>query len=335
MKSDFNPSQIESLRKYAKKWRAIGLSTAPANRLEAEAGIRQFYQHIGLRTPTIKWYDSPKAMYDAVIDHIPAKQQLKWIHNDREGLKHRPKQDMPDVAFLEKILTQPLGSSIWNAIRLPILHALDVDARRIGVGYGQHYVAMYGVTDYFENEFGWRQSADLKAESQVAQNSGWWLPYPDICFVCERPSTLKLDEQDRPHSEYGQAIMYPDGWGIYLWHGVNVPEWLIRQPNKITPQKIMAEENVEIARIMLDRYGQDKFIREGGFNKVQSDQFGELYRIEFNNGDEPIVAVKVLDSSTHREYFLYVPPHIRTAHEGVAWSFGYDSADEYQPEQET
>ena len=120
-----------------------------------------------------------------------------------------------------------------------------------------------------------------------------------------------------------------------MWHGVRVPEYVIMRPHKITPDKIMNEQNTEVARAMLERYGQDNFIRNGGFTIQQSDDYGELYRVEFANRDEPIVAVKVKDASTDREYFLYVPPHIQTAHEGIAWTFGYDNVTDYNPDKET
>ena len=105
--------------------------------------------------------------------------------------------------------------------------------------------------------------------------------------------------------------------------------------HEITPDKVMSERNAEVARVMLERYGQDNFIRDGGFSIVQSDDYGDLYRVEFENGDEPIVAVRVKDASSDREYFLYVPPHIQTAHEGVAWTFGYDNVTDYDPDRET
>ena len=169
----------------------------------------------------------------------------------------------------------------------------------------------------------------------ICQNSGWFIPCPEVCFVSECPSLFKLDSTDCLHCEDGLAIGYPDGWGVYAWHGVRVPEYVIMRPHEITPDKIMTEENAEISRVMIERYGQDNFIRDGGFSKVQSDNYGDFYRVEFENGDEPIVAIHVQDASTDRDYFLYVPPHIRTAHEGVAWTFGYDNADDYKPDQET
>lgn len=37
---------------------------------------------------------------------------------------------------------------------------------------------------------------------------------------------------------------------------------------------------------------------------------------------------------THRTYYLRVPPSIRIARPGVAWTFGVDEAD-YHPEKQT
>jgi hypothetical protein len=55
--------------------------------------------------------------------------------------------------------------------------------------------------------------------------------------------------------------------------------------------------------------------------------------------DEPIVIVKVLNSTPEadgstKNYFLRVPPEIRTAKEAVAWTFGM-SGEEYSPLRET
>jgi len=159
--------------------------------------------------------------------------------------------------------------------------------------------------------------------------------YNNVCLISERPNAIHFDERNRLHSDSGSAISYPDGFRIYVWHGVQVPEYVATNPQEISPLNIINEKNAEVSRIMLERYGQDNFIRDGSFTIQQSDDYGDLYRVEFDNGDEPIVAVKVKDASSDREYFLYVPPHIRTAHEGVAWTFGYDNPSDYNPLKET
>jgi len=201
---------------------------------------------------------------------------------------------------------------------------------------GQYGADWYGVYDFANYILKWnKQVTKLEGVINIAHHASWWRPYQYICLITEKHSKLSFDDDMRPHCKDGLAIGYPDGWGVYAWHGVRVPEWVIMRPDTITPDNILTQENTEVARVMLDRYGQDNFIRDGGFNRVQSDDYGDLYRIEFENGDEPIVAVKVTDASSDREYFLYVPPHIRSAHEGVAWTFGYDNVSDYNPDIET
>ena len=38
---------------------------------------------------------------------------------------------------------------------------------------------------------------------------------------------------------------------------------------------------------------------------------------------------------SRRRYFLRVPPHMRTAHQGVAWTFGFDNPNHYTVATET
>ena len=215
-----------------------------------------------------------------------------------------------------------VGSNVWSNVWSCI--------------YGQHEADWLAFYDYFAIELGLtKQTFQLSGLWKVAKNAGWWLPCEDVCFVSERHNAVNLDGQNRLHCEDGLAVSYPDGWGVYAWHGVRVPEFVIMRPQEITPDKILSEDNAEISRVMIERYGQDNFILNGGFKAQQRDQYGELYRVEFDNGDEPIIAVHVKDPSTDREYFLYVPPHVQTAHEAVSWTFGYDNVADYTPLLET
>ena len=103
-------------------------------------------------------------------------------------------------------------------------------------------------------------------------------------------------------------------------------------------QDIEAEANLEIRRQMIDMYGLERFILDSGAEKIQEDSCGILYRKALM-GDEPIVMARVVNSTpepdgTYKEYFLRVPPHIQTAREAVAWSFGVH-AEDYAPEVQT
>ena len=140
------------------------------------------------------------------------------------------------------------------------------------------------------------------------------------------------------HSDHGPALAFGDGYKIFAWHGTMVPEWVIEKPYAITVDRIIQEPNNEVRRVMIDRFGMERFIKESEASIVHQDAFGTLFRKELGN-DEPLVMVKVKNSSpepdgSFRDYFLRVPPSIRTAKAAVAWTFDM-TPEEYSPSRES
>ena len=183
------------------------------------------------------------------------------------------------------------------------------------------------------------QSCDrLRGLIEVGQCCGWWAPYRRVAILQHRHCELHRDTAGRLHNATGMAVKYRDGWGVYAWHGVRVSADIIEHPEKITPTMIEQQTNAEIRRVMIERYGFDRYLRDGGFRLVQQDDFGKLYRRSF--ADEPdIVLVSVVDATpqvdgTARRYVLPVPSRVRTAHEAVASSFGLE-VDAYHPAKES
>ena len=106
----------------------------------------------------------------------------------------------------------------------------------------------------------------------------------------------------------------------------------------LTAAGITAERDVEVRRVMLERYGAERYLRESQAAPVQRDARGELWRAELAD-DEPLVMVRVVNRTpepdgSHREYWLRVPPTMQTAREAVAWTFGKRPAS-YAPLRET
>jgi hypothetical protein len=161
---------------------------------------------------------------------------------------------------------------------------------------------------------------------------------PDFCMISETPELLTVDDQNRPHNDRGPFCRWRDASALYAIHGVRVPWTIVEHPESITIAQIEAEQNAEVRRVMIDRYGQGRYLMDAGAKKIGSDDYGILYRKDVPN-DEPIVMVKVVNSTaepdgTYKDYFLRVPPTVKTAREGVAWSFGKTEA-EYEPAVET
>jgi hypothetical protein len=162
--------------------------------------------------------------------------------------------------------------------------------------------------------------------------------HSEFCMVSDFPERLLVDEQHRPHCADGPFCRWQDGSALYAVHGVRVPAWIITRPQDITTTKIDSEQNAEIRRVMIEKYGQAKYLMDSNAKEVHRDDFGILYRKDIA-GDEAMVMVKVVNSTPEpdgqfKDYFIRVPPTIATAHEAVAWTFG-KTASTYWPEAET
>lgn len=329
MITELTPEQEAQLVIYRKHLLRI-LSNHRTNRSKVEKSIKDIYRAELLTSPhEIHWFDSPLSMCEYLLIRskrltvVLPKFDDDWITNnvDTDLLFNIELAIFDsDVDHFTTCLVQSLQSKFLEFSIYDMISDSHLSLTR----------------DFVEIQLrGQNQTTFARQYFDLIVETSWMILTDNIAYVSERHTKLNLDNDDLPHCEDGLAIGYPDGWGVYAWHGVRVPEYVIMRPDEITPDKIMTEANAEVARVMIERYGQDNFIRDGGFTIQQSDEYGDLYRVEFDNGDEPIVAVKVKDASSDREYFLYVPPHIRTAHEGVAWTFGYDNPSDYNPLKET
>ena len=287
---------------YRDRWTAIGLCTEPADRARAEAGIQLAYA-AGKR---------------------PAPARIVWCQSPlSQGLTLA-------VVFIMK---QPVRASVGASVRASV--GASVRASVWDSCYGQHDSSWLAFYRYFSDVCGLAEiTAPLHGLWEIAESAGWWLPHAKLCWVSERPNRLRRDAQGRLHSGDGLAIGYPDGWGVYAWHGVRVPEHVILRPDTLTATKILAEPNTEVRRVMIDRVGPERFVLESGARPIHQDDVGSLYRIDVPE-DEPVVLVHVTNSTPEqdgsvRKFFLRVPPQMSRAREAVAWTFAMKEK-EYDP----
>ena len=164
----------------------------------------------------------------------------------------------------------------------------------------------------------------------------YWILHQEVVAVA-RPALRTVDET--LHCPDGPAVAWPGGAQYYFWRGMEVPKRLIMEPEELRARAIVGEPNRELQRVMLERFGYDRFILELAAVPVQADGFGTLYRIHMGRYRQSLALVHVTNSTpepdgTRKRYFLRVPPNVRTAREAVAWTFGMRAA-QYRPGRET
>jgi hypothetical protein len=131
----------------------------------------------------------------------------------------------------------------------------------------------------------------------------------------------------------------PSGLRVNIhWQGTAVDERTAFRPEDLKAVEILSVRNVTRRRVLLERFGLDRFVREVGGLVIDRDRDAggerQLLTIPLE-GDEAIVALRVICPSTAHTYVLRVPPHLRTCRRAAAWLAGFDNEQDYRPIIET
>jgi hypothetical protein len=122
------------------------------------------------------------------------------------------------------------------------------------------------------------------------------------------------------------------------WRGVSISPRIAFQPESITVDEILAETNAELRRVLLERFGLERFLSEAAAEVLDEDRDSggerKLLRVPMEGGED-LVCVLVICPSTSRRYILRVPPSMQTCRQAVAWTAGFDDPDDYRPLVET
>ena len=170
----------------------------------------------------------------------------------------------------------------------------------------------------------------------VARSAGWWWPFEGVAVVCERPTLRALDREGRLHAEDGPALVYPDGFSAYFWHGRVVPRWVVVEPSV---ERIAKEANVEVRRCAIESLGWSRFTAEAGLKLLDEcpdpGNFGQtlsLYAVPTKVWGMPAHVLVCtngsvdLDGGRHT-FGLLVPVTVDTALGAAAWGYGLTAAE--------
>lgn len=193
------------------------------------------------------------------------------------------------------------------------------------------------IADMLRDQFTREVRSTLSDLSLLMRCGFAYSPLTRVLFICSLPR-VRVDDLRRLHSQDRAAVEFPDGYKIFAWRGTVVPREIIENPECLTATRIDIEQNVEMRRALIDKFGVAAYLRETCAGIMDQNEMGTLYLKQLP-GDEPIALVRVKNSTpepdgSFKEYFLRVPPHMKTVQEAVAWTFRMN-AEEYKPSLET
>ncbi len=329
-------------------------STEPADRERAERALRTY---LGRRSVRVRWHDSP-AELGRVFDHAAR----------AAGLEQEPPADQVQPWSLWAMAPRALRRRLTDREIFRSDRGVEAVLARINGRADRIAASVSGIAAPAGGEF-WLPTSDsgqwdtwsrfldavdvvtgspipdggfLRLMAELRASCGLVLAFHGLIHLLERPLAIRLDDQGRLHAEEGPALAYADGTEAWALHGIVVPQHVVREPDRIDIGEIDAQRNAEVRRVMVERFGAERLVRDGGAELVHEDATGRLWRRPLPGaqwGEQPIVMVEVINSTpepdgSRKTYFLRVPPDTRTARAAVAWTFGM-SESAYQPSRET
>ena len=299
------PEQIARFPEFIEKWTRIGLCTDPADRPNAEAGIKLAYKAAGLDPPkSIVWCGSPmsQGLTRAIVF----------------GLKEA------EIKIGDSVWDS-LGASVWDSVGASVGASVRASVRAsVGdSGYGQQDANWLAFYDYF------KQVCSLDEITQrlagmwlLSQSAGWWLPHKNMFWVSERHNLLNRNTSGQLHCDDGPALAYPDGWRIWAINGLRVDQQIVMSPHTQTIPQIDGEQNNDVRSIRINRFGWPRYLSESGSdcrderaNDIEG-TMEALYRTKA--GDQRLVVT----CPTGRLFALGVPSDVATCEQAQHWLAG-------------
>jgi len=344
--------QLAMIPQVRDDWLKIGLDTTPVNQADVREILDRLYAVAGKTAPkNIMFFGGPLEISLAIA-------KLRF----EDATIRLQVSDLVNGEFRRQIIGQ-INKQVAGLISSQSRFEFNVAALTPDLEVIEHVRARVG--EIFHAQFGglraWPFSGDfgqfdvslawydfagrlgidvsqLIPSFDLAKSCGWAVLFWDWAFISSKPEFIHRDERGLLHCETGPAVHYPDGFSVFAIHGVRVPEKVVIAPESIVISEIESERNAEVRRVMIDRYGSERYLMESGAEEVHRDDFGILYRKEIL-GDESLVMVKVVNSTpepdgSFKDYFLRVPPTMERARQAVAWTFG-KKENEYSPALQT
>jgi ribosomal protein S20 len=233
------------------------------------------------------------------------------------------------VRAVDSTVLSAVVSDVVRAVDSAVVRAVDSavgsDVRSAGMAYfgGSVWNASYSAwADYFNEVLSISIDRNFL---DMTDSCGFYWTLDDVCFASERPSKINLDDQGRLHCEDGLSIQYPSGWGLFHWHGTQVPgEWIMDR-NSLNAEKALTWKNIEQRRSACEILTWAKVLDELKAKVIDADEdeeIGELVEVEIPDiGKERFLRVIC---GTGRKFAIPVPPNMKTALAANAWTYGIE-----------
>lgn len=327
------PEQEALIPVYLEKWKQIGLSTERINPEQAADTIKKAYAFLSFPEPEIIFCNSPdeakKFLFSSSYNLrkcIAHEFHAKILWNAVEDLiDQRDYRLSLYLGDMQGQLEEELSRLMWFQLMqyTELERYLSESWLRIEewAAYGSAFDFVVSVLEYFHTEETWNIFKSL------VKDCGLIFPFQEVAIICDRPTKISFNNQSQLHAEDTPAIQFSDGYSVYAYNGVIVPE-NYGAPSEWKASWLLSEANAEIRRALIQRIGYECICHE--LEAIELDSWREYTLLKINQriDVEPVHLLKMICPSTENIHILRVPPSIVSARDAICWiNWGTDPED--------
>ncbi|MBE8996665.1 hypothetical protein IQ274_00125 [Nostoc sp. LEGE 12447] len=335
---NLTPEQEALIPVYREKWRAIALSTERIDKEKAAEVVKAAYTAIGKQQPEIIFCDSPYAGLKIIL-----KKRNNKLNSNNINLNNNL------INYISTALVNKSSKTLYQLDRQVIRQLTIFRLDFIISEYVFEKKSKFKIQPKMNLDRLWLKSQKLASDccwldfyisvlncsyskirwktlQSLSRFCGWISPFENLCIICDRPLHLRFDNENHLHAEGEPAIEFTDGYSLYSYHGVTLPE----KYGKIHPQQwqatwLLTEENAELRRVLIQGIGYARICQELQAIELDTWQEYTLLKIDADVDEESIHLLKMTCPSTGFIHALRVPPNMKSAREAIRWvNWGVD-----------
>jgi len=263
--------QAATLPAICEKWKRFALSTEPADRQKAQDLIKAAYKACHERPPRMIWISSPF--------QLSAEQTKPFLPRLQFPLRRSLDYSISLGAL--RFYKDPIVRRVQGVIAAAvpgIVSPLPRGLNLVDNHLGTENARSLAFADVFATQ---RLGAFIYFGRVLEFCAGIWIYKKAVVFL-ERPRILKIDELNRFHSLDGPAVEYRDGSVVHAIHGLQVaPKWIDTPAEKIDIAEVMSEENAEVRRALIAKFGFERLLKATPYKTVSKYRRNALIEFTF------------------------------------------------------
>jgi hypothetical protein len=289
------PLQESLIPVYQETWKRYALSPAPFQRQKASLAVNAAYTAIGLSEPKLLIFDSPYAAFSAAIfNHLGSQlgRQLEsqlvnqlgsqLVNQVNMQLDNPLRQQLESQLGkqlenqIEKRLEKPLRLQLENQLQSYLESQIESQLRSLfgNCVESELWAARGSCLDFCINVLNCdHDERKWKAFQLLVKHCGWIFPFENTCVVCAPPIKLCFDGEQRLHALGKPAIEFADGFSVWVYHGVRLPEKYGKlHPTQWQAQWLLEEDNQEVRQVLVQNISYTRIPQDLQATKLDIEQ---------------------------------------------------------------